>query len=84
MTCDFWFVYIAQCADDTLYIGISNDVTKRIQLHNSGRGAQYTKGRTPLKLLYQEKCLNKSAAAKREYELKTWSRQKKLQLLNLA
>jgi putative endonuclease len=81
MSPELWFIYIAQCKDNTLYIGISNNVAKRIDKHNSGKGAQYTKGRTPITLLYQEKFENKSAASKREIELKSWSRQKKEQLI---
>ena len=78
-----WFVYIAKCSDQTLYVGISNDVKKRIEKHNSGKGAQYTKGRTPLKLIYTEKHKNKSEARKREIQLKGWSRKKKLWLMSL-
>jgi putative endonuclease len=78
-----WYIYIAQCSDKTLYIGISNDVNKRIEKHNSGKGAAYTRGRAPLKLLYQEKHLNKSEASKREIELKKLSRKKKFLLMNL-
>jgi putative endonuclease len=46
-----WYVYLVKCIDDSLYCGISTDVNKRILLHNSGRGAKYTRGRTPVKLL---------------------------------
>jgi len=84
MSSEPWFIYIAKCSDNTLYIGISNDVAKRINKHNSGKGAQYTKGRTPIKLLYQEEHLNKSEARKREIQLKGWSRKKKERLMNLV
>ncbi len=76
-----WFVYIAECSDSTLYVGISNDVEKRIAKHNAGIGAKYTKGRLPVKLVYIEKCKDKSGASKRELQIKSWPRKKKLLLV---
>ena len=76
-----WFVYVVQCADSTYYIGISNDVQKRIDDHNSGKGAKYTQGRLPVKLIYQEEYPDRSTASKREAELKSWPRKKKEQLI---
>jgi putative endonuclease len=65
-----WWVYIARCRDGSLYTGISDDVGARIGVHNAGKGARYTRGRGPVKLVYEEKCGDKSGALKREYEIK--------------
>lgn len=78
---NYW-VYILRCADDTLYTGISNDVEKRIATHNEGSGAKYTRSRRPVTLLYSEECADKSAALRREIEIKKLSRAKKLALAN--
>jgi putative endonuclease len=61
-----WVVYILRCADDTYYTGITNDLDARVKAHNDGTGAKYTKPRTPVKIVYQEECLDRSAASKRE------------------
>ena len=74
------FVYIVRCADDTLYTGYARDPKKREDAHNQGRGARYTCGRRPVSLVYSEAFASKSAALRREYELKQWNRQKKLAL----
>lgn len=76
------YVYILQCKDDTLYTGYTVNIERRIKLHESGKGAKYTRGRGPFKLLYEESFTTKSAAMKREYEIKSWSREKKLSLIN--
>lgn len=76
-----WFVYILKCADKTLYTGITNNLEQRIEKHNSKCGAKYTKTRTPVELVYFETQLNRSAASKREIEIKSFSRQKKLNLI---
>ncbi|MCC6711187.1 MAG: GIY-YIG nuclease family protein [Candidatus Pacebacteria bacterium] len=76
-----WFVYIVHCADQTLYIGISDNLGKRIANHNAGKGAKYTRGRTPVKLVYQEKHPGRSTASKREAELKKLTKQEKLKLV---
>lgn len=78
-----WAVYIVKCADDTLYTGISNDVSKRIDAHNAGKGAKYTKPRLPVVLVYCEMAEDRSAASKREAVLKKLSRQEKLALIAL-
>ncbi len=72
------FVYILLCADDTFYCGFTFDVEKRVQAHNDKKGAKYTRGRLPVKLVYKEKCENKSAALKREREIKKMTRTQKL------
>jgi putative endonuclease len=82
-----WFVYLVECSDGTLYCGISNDVDKRIDKHNTKKGAKYTSTRTPVRLVYKEKADDRSSASKREYVIKKLSRDKKLLLIksfNLA
>jgi len=75
-----WVVYILKCADDTLYTGITNDLSARIKAHESGVGAKYTRGRGPFRLAYQEKCENRSVASKRELAIKALSREEKQML----
>lgn len=72
-----WSVYILKCKDDSLYTGITNDLEKRIADHESGNGAKYTRGRAPLTLMHTEKFENRSAASKREFEIKKLSRPEK-------
>ncbi len=79
-----WVCYLLQCADNTLYCGITNDLDKRLAAHNAGEGAKYTRGRTPVKLLYHELCVDKSAALKRELEIKSLSRTEKLALCGVT
>lgn len=69
-----WYLYILRCGDGTLYTGITTDVEKRLEAHRRGKGAKYTRGRTPLELVYQEICGSHSDALKRELELKKLSR----------
>ncbi len=75
-----WSVYILECIDRSLYVGISNDVERRLNTHNLGRGAKYTRARLPVKLLYQESVGPQGDAMKRELQLKRWPRVKKLAL----
>ena len=75
-----WTCYLLQCSDNTLYCGITNDLTKRLAAHNAGEGAKYTRGRTPVKLKYTEPCADKSSALKREREIKALPRADKLAL----
>lgn len=79
---DDWGVYIVRCADDTLYTGIAKDVQKRLEQHNTDNiaGAKYTRARRPVELVYQEHHESRSAAARREYEIKQLSRAAKLAL----
>jgi putative endonuclease len=75
---EIWHVYMVRCRDGTLYTGITNDLEKRIEAHNSGKeGARYTRSRRPVKLVYSEQVESKSAAAKLEYQLKKLPRLKK-------
>lgn len=76
-----WQVYMLQCADGSLYTGIALQLQRRIEQHNSGKGARYTRGRGPVLLVYQERCCDKSAALKRELAIKALSRDKKLLLV---
>ena len=76
-----WYLYILRCGDETLYTGITTDVSRRLEAHRQGRGAKYTRGRGPLALVYQEKCGTHSQALKRELEVKALSRMEKEQLI---
>lgn len=76
-----WMVYILKCADNTLYTGITNDLERRISMHENGSGAKYTKGRGPFKTVYTERCDDRSAASKREIEIKSLSRHNKEKLI---
>lgn len=77
-----YHVYIVQCADGTLYTGIAKDLEARIAKHNTGEGAKYTRTRLPVKLVYSEPAADKSAASKREHQIKQLSRTQKLQLIS--
>ena len=74
-------VYILECADGTLYTGWTTDLERRLQAHNSGRGARYTRGRRPLRLAYREEQPTRSAAQKREAAIRRLSRADKLKLV---
>ena len=76
-----WFVYILRCGDGTLYTGVTDDVPRRLEAHRSGRGAKYTRGRGPLELVYQEQAPDKSAALRREYQIKRLTRREKEKLI---
>lgn len=79
-----YFVYILECADGTLYAGIATDLERRLDEHNnSPKGAKYTRTRRPVKLVYTEAYSDRSAASKREYEIKKkMSRKDKLRLVS--
>lgn len=79
-----WVCYLLRCADDTLYCGITNDLTKRLAAHNAGEGAKYTRGRLPVRLVYEEACKDKSTALKREMQIKRLPRGAKEALLQDA
>jgi putative endonuclease len=74
-------VYILQCADGTLYTGWTTDLERRLRAHNSGRGAKYTRGRRPVRLVYQEEQPTRSAAQRREAAIRRLSRADKLKLI---
>ena len=73
--------YIVECRGGELYCGYSNNVEKRVDVHNKKRGAKYTKTRLPVKLVYTECFDSKSEAMKREYQIKQLTRQQKLYLI---
>ncbi len=75
-----WIVYILECADRSLYTGITNDLDHRIDEHECGKGAKYTRGRGPFKLLYTETRSSRSQALKRELEIKSFDKATKLKL----
>jgi len=77
-----WCLYILRCADGSLYTGITNDLATRLDLHNRGKGAKYTRGRTPVELTYTEPCADRSSASKREYAVKRLSLEQKLRLID--
>ena len=76
-----WHLYILRCADRTFYCGIALDVDTRVLEHNAGRGPDYTARRRPVSLVYSEAHPTKSAACKRERQVKRWGRAKKEQLV---
>ncbi len=78
---DNWSVYIVECADGSLYTGISNNVERRVWKHNNKLGAVSVRGKLPVKLVYQEFLGTKSLAAKRESAIKSWNRKYKLKLI---
>ncbi|WP_137284287.1 GIY-YIG nuclease family protein [Halorussus salinisoli] len=75
------WVYIIECDDGSLYTGYTTDVERRVREHDRGEGAKYTRGRTPVELVYTEQFESKSAAMSREYELKQLSRAEKERLV---
>ena len=76
-----YLVYILRCGDGTLYTGCTNDLPRRLQAHQSGRGAKYTRSRLPVELVYQEAVPDRSAALRREAAIKRMSRTQKLALI---
>ena len=78
---ELWYLYILKCSDGSLYTGITQDIHRRIKIHNDGKGAKYTRCRLPVSLLYSEIKLTKSEALKRELQIKAWPREKKLALI---
>ena len=76
-----WFCYLLRCADDSLYCGITNDLEKRLAAHNAGTASKYTRVRLPVELVYAAPCADRSAASKREMEIKSLKRAEKLVLI---
>ncbi|WP_413439293.1 GIY-YIG nuclease family protein [Sulfuriferula sp. GW1] len=75
-----WYVYILQCADRTLYTGVTTDITARVVNHNAGKGAKYTRSRLPAVLVYQEKASDHGAALRREHAIKQMRAEEKRRL----
>lgn len=71
------YFYVLRCKDDSFYGGYTNNLERRIKLHNDGKGAKYTRGRGPVELIYEQQFASKSEALKAEYKFKSWSRPKK-------
>lgn len=79
-----WFTYILRCNDDSLYVGISTNVGERVKRHNAGKGAAYTRSHLPVALVWSEAAESESVARRREAEIKSWTRLKKLKLIKKA
>ena len=77
-----YYVYILRCGDGSLYTGITTDVGRRASVHNAGKGAKYTRSRLPVTVVYQEPQPDKSAALRREIEIKAMPRSEKLKLVD--
>ena len=78
-----WHVYLLACADGTLYCGVTNDLARRVAAHDAGRGARYTRGRGPVRLLWSERAGARGDALRREREVKALRRAAKLRLAGL-
>ncbi len=76
-----WFVYVVQCRDGSLYTGIARDVSARLEKHNSGQGARYTRGRGPVRLVHVERKKSQGSALRREAAIKALPRKAKLDLV---
>ena len=76
------FVYVLRCADDSLYTGYTTDIERRVEEHDCGEGAKYTRGRTPVELVHVECFASKSSAMAREYEVKQLNRRQKESLID--
>lgn len=76
-----WYVYMLRCGDGSLYTGYTDDVQRRLKVHQSGKGAKYTRSRLPVELVYNEELPDKSAALRREAAIKKLNRAQKLALI---
>ena len=79
-----WVLYILECSDGTFYTGITNNMERRLQQHNAGSAARYTRGRRPVTLRYHEPCGGRSQALVREAAVKRLARGEKQRLMNLT
>ena len=75
------YVYIVRCSDQTLYTGWTNQLEKRIEAHNAGKGAKYTKARLPVEIIYHEEYPTKEEAMRREAAIKKLTRKQKIELI---
>jgi len=75
-----YVTYLIKCADGSLYCGITTDMKRRFKEHQQGKGGNYTRSHRVIKIVYTEKCKNRSTALKREVVIKRLSRKQKLQL----
>ncbi len=76
-----WTLYLLRCRDGSLYAGITTDLERRVAQHQTGVASRYTRGRTPVRIVYRESCANRSEALKREYAVKALSRDGKERLI---
>lgn len=76
-----WTVYVLECADGSLYTGVTTDPVRRLAEHNSGRGAKALRGRLPCRIVHTERCRTRAKAQSREALIKSWPRSKKLELV---
>ena len=76
-----WYVYILRCADGMLYTGSTTDIDRRVKEHNRQKGGAFTRVRLPVKLVYQQSYPSRTQAQKREAQIKSWTRKKKLALI---
>jgi putative endonuclease len=79
-----WFIYIILCQDNSLYTGITNNLNRRLVAHQAGIASSYTRSHKPVRIIYTEQAKTKSNALKREIEIKSWSRTKKIATLKLV
>ncbi len=79
-----WYVYILRCTDNTLYTGMTNDIKRRVEEHNRGIGAKYTRGRAPVELVFVETLPDRSAALRRELAIKRMKTADKQVLIDQA
>ena len=79
-----WFIYMLRCADDSLYTGITTDVSRRCDQHKAGTASRYTRSRLPIRLVYEEVLTSRSLALKREAAMKALSRMEKESLIQSA
>lgn len=77
-----WYVYLARCADNSLYCGITNNLEKREKTHNTGKGSKYTRSRLPVKFVWWESHNSKGRALSREIEIKRMKKNQKEFLLS--
>ena len=76
-----WHLYILKCCDGSFYTGITNNLDRRLNLHNSGVASKYTRARLPVSMVYVEPCENRSDASKRELQVKKLDRKAKMKLI---
>lgn len=79
-----WYVYILKCLDGSFYTGATNNLEKRFLEHKNGKGGRYTRSHNVLRIVHKEIFDSKSEALKKEAEIKSWSRGKKILKLKLA
>jgi putative endonuclease len=76
-----YYFYLLRCSDDSLYAGICIDLEKRVETHQTGKGAKYTRSRLPVTVVYQEQHYSKGDALRREAEVKKWTKKRKERLV---